>query len=96
MLGRVQGGSAALPKLRIRLKKCHADTQPPFESLADVDHAALALGLVFSVSKAKPLAGQDIFRERKSAPAVVQIQRECFLVEWLLEDVRAVDEKRNV
>ena len=82
--------------MRIRLKKCDADAQPPFESFADVDHAALALSLIFSVGKAKPLAGEDVFREREPAPAIVQIQRECFLVEWLLEDVRAVDEKRNV
>lgn len=56
-------GLVAFPKLRIRLKKCDADAQPSFESLADVDHPAFALGLIFSVSEEKPLAWRDIFRK---------------------------------
>jgi hypothetical protein len=92
----MSSGSVALPELRVRLKKRDADAQPPVESFADVDHAALALGLVFGVGKAKPLAGEDVLRERESATAVIQIQRECFLVKRLLVGVGAVDEKRNV
>jgi hypothetical protein len=92
----MSSGSVALPELRVGLKERDADAQPPVESFADVNHAALALCLIFGVGKAKPLAGEDVFREREPATAIVQIQRECFLVEWLLVGVGAVDEKGNV
>jgi hypothetical protein len=86
----------ALPEFCVWLKKLDADAQASLKSLADVDHTAFTLGLIFGVGEAKPLAEEDFLRERHEATTIVQIQRECFFVERLLEDVGAVDEKRNI